>query len=276
MIIYRMAPVAGIGLRNRAAVDTIHRAFTRPFSVTEASQELKLSNARTRKLLAHLATGGWLSRIRRDLYSPVPLGATSPADWRADSWVVAATTFAPGYIGGWTACEYWHFTDQLFRDIVVVTSRRIRSRAVHIQGTRFRLKVISAKKKFGTKTVWRGPTKVEVSDPSRTIVDILNDPTIGGGIRHVAEVLVAYFESEHRDENILLDYIERLGNRTVYKRLGYLAETLGISTPRTIQICREKISAGLSALDPSVRAPGRITKRWNLRVNVVIKPETKS
>ena len=272
-----MASVAGIGLRNRGALDKIHRAFSRPFSVTEASQELKLSNARARRLLAHLASGGWLSRIRRDLYSPVPLGATSPSEWRADPWVVAAKTFAPGYIGGWTASEYWHFTDQLFRDIVVITCRSVRSRAVLIQGTRFRLKVIAPKRKFGTTPIWRGENKVEVSNPSRTIVDILNDPTIGGGIRHVAEVLVAYFESEHRDEDTLLDYVERFGNRTVYKRLGYLAETLGISSPRTIQICQEKISAGLSALDPSVRAAGKITKRWNLRINVLVKPsDTKS
>jgi predicted transcriptional regulator of viral defense system len=267
-----MSSIAGIGLRNRAAVDKIHRAFSRPFSVTEAARELRLNKTRTRKLLAHLASGGWLSRIRRDSYSPVPLGATSPAEWRADPWVVAATTFAPAYVAGWTACEYWHFTDQLFRDIVVVTCRRIRSRAVQIQGTLFRLKVIPPKKKFGTKTVWRGPSKVEISDPARTVVDILNDPTIGGGIRHVAEVLVAYFESEHRDDDTLLNYVERLGNRTVYKRLGYLIETLGISAPHTIQICRERISAGLTILDPSVRALGKITKRWNLRVNVTIKP----
>ncbi len=267
-----MVSGAGIGLRNRAALDKIHRTFSRPFSVTEASHELKLSNARTRKLLSHLATGGWLSRVRRDLYSPVPLGATSPGEWRADPWVVATATFTPGYIGGWTASEYWHFTDQLFRDIVVVTCRRVRSRAAAIQGTRFHLKVISLKNKFGTSPVWRGPNKVEVSDPSRTIVDILNDPTIGGGIRHVAEILIAYFESEHRNEEILLDYVQRFGNRTIYKRLGYLAETLGISAPRTIQICREKISAGLSALDPSIRAPGKITKRWNLRVNVLVRP----
>lgn len=272
-----MTSVAGIGLRNRGALDKIHRAFSRPFSVNEASQELNLNNTRARKLLSHLAAGGWLSRIRRDLYSPVPLGATSPSEWRADPWVVAAKTFAPGYIGGWTASEHWHFTDQLFRDIVVITCHSVRSRSVAIQGTRFRLKVIALKKKFGTMPVWRDANKVEVSDPSRTIVDILNDPTIGGGIRHIAEVLVAYFESEHRAEDTLVDYIERFGNRTVYKRLGYLAETLGISAPRTIQICREKISAGLSPLDPSVRAPGKITKRWNLRVNVLVKPsDTKS
>ncbi len=264
--------VAGIGHRNRSYVDKIHRAFAKPFSVSDAARELHLDRTRARKLLAHLASRGWLSRVRRDSYSPVPLGASSPSEWRADSWVVAAMTFEPAYIGGWTALEYWHLTDQLFRDIVIITCRRIRARAVQIQGTRFRLKVISPKKKFGTKAVWRGPIRVEISDPSRTIVDILDDPRIGGGIRHVAEVLVAYFESEHRDEEILLNYVERLGNRAVYKRLGYLAETLGISIPRTIQLCREKLSAGLSVLDPSVRAPSRITKRWNLRVNVVIKP----
>jgi predicted transcriptional regulator of viral defense system len=263
---------AGIGIRNRAAVDKIHRAFSKPFSVTEASQELNLNSARTRKLLSHLAAGGWLSRVRRDLYSPVPLGATSPGEWRADPWVVAAATFSPVYIGGWTACEYWHFTDQLFRDIVAITCRRVRSRVIAIQGTRFRLKTIPLKNKFGTSPVWRGQNKVEVSDPSRTIVDILNDPTIGGGIRHIAEVLIAYFESEHRSEEILLDYVKRFGNRTIYKRLGYLTETLRISAPRTIHTCREKISAGLSMLDPSIHTPGKITKRWNLRVNVLVKP----
>jgi predicted transcriptional regulator of viral defense system len=262
----------GIGERNRSVIDRIHRAFTKPFSVSEAARELRLDKVRTRKLLAHLASRGWLSRVRRDAYSPVPLGATAPSDWRADSWVIAATMFEPSYIGGWTACEYWNFTDQLFRDIVVVTARRVRVRTPKIQGTRFWLKVIRADKKFGTMTVWRGQTKVEVSDPSRTIVDILNDPKIGGGIRHVGEVLVAYFESEHRNEDILLNYIDRLGNRTVYKRLGYLAEALGISVPRTIEVCRDRMSAGLSLLDPSVRAPGRITKRWNLRINVAIKP----
>jgi len=35
--------------------------------------------------------------------------------------------------------------------------------------------------------------KVDVSDVHRTIVDMLDDPSSGGGIRHVAECLSAYF-----------------------------------------------------------------------------------
>jgi len=262
---------AGINRRNRAYIDKIHRIFAKPFSVSDAARELAIDRTRARKLLAHLASKGWLSRVRRDSYSPVPLGASTPSEWRADPWVVAAMTFEPAYVGGWTASEHWHFTDQLFRDVVIFTCRNIRARTARIQGTQFKLKVISPKKRFGTKPIWRGSNKVDISDPSRTIIDILADPKVGGGIRHVAEILVAYFESEHRDENLILAYTERLGNRTVYKRLGYLAETLGVSIPHTIQVCRERMSAGLSLLDPSVRAPSRITKRWNLRINVSVK-----
>jgi predicted transcriptional regulator of viral defense system len=263
---------AGIEQRNRRLLDQLHRSFSRPFSVAEAAHELSLDRTNARRLLANLADRGWLSRIRRDSYAAVPLGATSPSEWREDPWVVGATVFTPCYLGGWTACEHWEFTDQLFRDIIVVTQRHMRERLIEIQDTRFHLKVIPPEKRFGTRPVWRGQNKVEVSDPSRTIVDILDDPKIGGGIRHVADVLVAYFDSEHSDEKTLITYIARFGNRTIYKRLGYLIETLGISAPHVIELCREYLSAGLSLLDPSVRAPSRITKRWNLRVNVSIKP----
>ena len=106
-----------------------------------------------------------------------------------------------------------------------------------------------------------------MSDPSRTVVDMLDDPSFGGGIRHVAHALSEYFDS-HVDEEVLLSYVERRGNRSVYKRLGYLIEAQNIPSPELIHACRSRMSTGLVDLDPAVPATGRITKRWNLRVNV--------
>ncbi|HQO36906.1 MAG TPA: hypothetical protein PLG59_19745, partial [bacterium] len=85
---------------------------------------------------------------------------------------------------------------------------------------------------------------------------------------HVADVLETYFAGEHRNDHLLLDYVERNGNRTVYKRLGYLMEILGIEIPDIVERCRSSLSTGLTFLDPTVRRAGRISKRWNLRVNV--------
>ena len=112
-----------------------------------------------------------------------------------------------------------------------------------------------------------------ISDPSRTLIDTLDVPELGGGIRHVAEVLDSYFGSEYLDESLLLEYAERLGNRTVFKRLGYLLEALEIEAPELVQACRKKISSGISLLDPNLPKRGHTRRRWNLQLNTTILPE---
>ena len=226
-------------------------------------------------LLAYLASRSWLSRVRRGLYTAVPLGASSPGDWHEDPWVVAVKTFAPCYIGGWSACEHWELTEQMFRDVVVFTAQSTRSAEKQVQGTTFRLRHRPESLHFGTRAVWRNRTRVAVSDPSRTIADILDSPELGGGIRHVADIIVEYFSGEHTKVRDLVEYLDRLGNRTAFKRLGYILESIGMVSD-IVPLCRERISKGLSALDPTVAQPGRISKRWNLRINVRLNTESPS
>lgn len=257
----------GISGSNRRRLETLHRRAEGPFGIAEAASVLGISIERARRLLRYLAQQGWLARVRRGLYVAVPLEARTSGEWQEDPWVVAERTFNPGYIGGWSACEHWGLTDQLFRDIVVFTARRVRRRRVELQGTPIRVKVISEGKLFGTRRVWRNQVPVQVSDASRTIVDILDEPAVGGGIRHVAEAVREYFGGDHRDDGQLVEYAVQLGNRTVFKRLGYLLEALGIEAPELVQVCQRRLSSGVSSLDPSIPAKGRISSRWNLRVN---------
>ena len=64
-------------------------------------------------------------RVCRGLYAPIPLDAIDPSAWREDPWVIASKLFGPDYyIGGWTACEHWDLTEQIFRETVVVTTKR--------------------------------------------------------------------------------------------------------------------------------------------------------
>jgi predicted transcriptional regulator of viral defense system len=224
------------------------------------------------RLVGYLASKGWLSRVRRGLFALVPLEADRPAEWRADPWLVAAHVFAPCYIGGWSACEHWSLTEQLFRSVVVITARPQRSTHATIQGTDYRVAVRKREALFGSRPVWRGRERADVSDPSRTVIDVLDEPELGGGIRHVADVLSVYMDSEHRDEQLLVSYGDRLGNRTVFKRLGYLLEALELDAPDLIAACLKRLSAGISKLDPTIADRGRITTRWGLRVNATFEP----
>ena len=258
---------AGVTGRRRKQLLLLHRAFDAPFDALQAAAALDLDVERTRRLLAALADSGWLARVRRGWYIGVPLDASDPGSWREDPWVVAATLFSPGYIGGWSAVEHWGLTDQIFSVVYVVAGRKVAPTRQTVQGIDFLIRTVPERTLFGTRRVWRRRVPVNVSDPNRTVIDILDVPAAAGGVLHASEVLRAYFESEHLNRVKLLEYGDRLGRGTVFKRLGYLAEQMDIADGEFLEACHSRITKGLSQLDPGGSPKGRVVSKWNLRVN---------
>ena len=225
------------------------------------------------RLLSYLASRDWLIRLKRGLYSLVPLSAEHPKMWIEHPWLVAVRIYGPDcYLGGWSACEHWELTDQTFRDTMVVTSQRIRRRKEVITGFPILARQRKPEALFGITQSWCMNVKMPFSDPSRTLVDVMADPTMGGGMRHVGDMLETYFYSEHLDEDLLCDYIEQFGNRTIFKRLGYLSEIYNVGSDDLARRCREGMSSGVGLLDPTSPARGPILRKWNLRVNSSVAP----
>ena len=258
----------GVSGRRREQLMMLHRAFSGPFDAAQAATVLDTGLDRTRHLLAALAANGWLARVRKGWYICVPLEASEPKEWREDPWVVAAALFSPGYIGGWSALEHWGLTDQIFSVIYVIAGRKVRPARQTIQGTDFLIRTAPERTLFGTRRVWRQRAPVNVSDPHRTIIDILDVPAAAGGALHASEALQTYFESEHADQAKLLQYGDQLGRGTVFKRLGYLAERASLAKPDSVEACEGRITKGPSQLDPSGPSNGPLISRWNLRVNI--------
>lgn len=261
----------GITADNRRLLQLLHRDARGLFTVQDAAEVWQMPPERAGRLLRSLAAGGWLTRARRGLYIPVPLEAARSGDWHEDPWLIAAKLFPGGYIGGWSACEHWELTDQLFREVLVYSPRRAASRTVAVDGTAIQVKLVSERKLFGLRSIWRSTTKVTVSDPTRTLIDILDEPSSGGGIRHVVDVIDEYFRSPHRDDSLLVTYGERFRNRAVFKRLGYIVEVLGVDAPDLLLACAGRVSRGISLLGPSTGPRGPIVTRWNLRINAGIR-----
>jgi len=261
---------SGISEKNRKLIDSLNRNQKGPFSSREAAKSLGLPPKDVGTILTYFATKGWLSRIRRGLYITVPLGTINPKEYKENPLIVANRVFAPCYIGGWSAAEHWEFTDQIFNSVVVFTLRRYRHKILQIQGIDYILKFIN-KKYFGqTKQIWISNAKIQMSDPIRTIIDILDDPSIGGGIRNVADIVQEYFKSQHRNDEEIIKYINLRNNKTIYKRLGYLIETCDIDAAKLKDDCVKNISTGFSLLDNAVEPSGSFNSKWNLRINVAI------
>ncbi|MDE0667869.1 MAG: hypothetical protein OXI48_02415 [bacterium] len=263
-----MIDVSGISRENRRVVEDLHRAFSEPFTAAEAAERLDLDPARARRLTRYLADRGWLDRVRRGVYLPVPLDSHQPGRAHMDPWEVGSSVFEPAYIAGWSAAEHWDLTEQIFRSVLMATARRPRDRNPTIGGTRFVLHTVPTSKHVGLVPVWRGGSRVHVTDPARTIVDVLADPSWGGGIRLVSEMLDEYLHRDDRDDNKLVEYGDLVGNGAMFKRLGYLLERTDPPADALVHACRDRRSSGINDLDPSVNAGGPILSAWGIRRNV--------
>jgi len=231
-------------------------------TVDDAAGALGLDRTAAAKLLARWQQQGWLARVRRGLYVAVPLSASPSDQVLEDSWSLVPELFDPAYIGGVSAAQHWGLTEQLFRSVFVYTARPVRQTNLTIHGTAFVVRHISEDRLFGTTPLWRGRIKIQLSDIHRTIVDVLDAPVAGGGIRHVSECLKAYFARRDADPSKLIDYADRLGNGAVFKRLGFLAELSG-GPPIVVNACAARLTQGVVKLDPAVASP-RLLRRWRL------------
>src|SRR5437773_178131 len=266
-----MAKISGIGARGRAELGAVLRSGRRFVRPADLVTELGVDSQAATKKLSRWADEGWLRRARRGLYIPVPLDVRNPQTWAEDPLLIAEAVWSPCYFTGWTAANHWALTEQTFRTTVLKTSGRVRRSSVQLLDHEYLVAHIQSKAMtWGLKTEWRDEIRLRFADPARTVIDILDDPPLGGGIRHGAEILTAFLRDH--DANDLIGYGDRLGNRAVFKRLGYLVEVLRPEESHLISACRERVSAGISVLDPGGPASDRRATKWGLLVNTRVRP----
>ena len=249
---------------SRARLAAVLRAAKQVVSIDDAEKALGVDRETASKLLSRWRGQGWLRRVGPGLYVSVPLDLAESEQVIEDPWVLVPSLFGDCYVGGWTAAHHWDLTEQLFNDIVVLSTQRVGNKLVTPQGVTFLLHHIAPRRLFGLKTLWRGSERVGISDPARTMIDMLALPILGGGIDHVADCLVAHRASSSYDEDLLIRYADQYGNGTIFKRLGFLAETR-LHDSELVDDCKVRLTQGYAQLDPALAAT-RLHTSWRLWV----------
>jgi predicted transcriptional regulator of viral defense system len=248
----------------RAQLQQVLAASRDVIHISDVAKALSVSRVEAAKRLARWREQGWLNRVGSGAYVPASIDTLGSERVLDDGWVLVPALFAPAYIAGRTAAEHWDLTEQIFKDLVVITGQAIRERHQKRQGFEFTLKHLKPEKIFGTKPVWRHSTKVSVSDVHRTIIDMLDDPALGGGIQQVSDCLNAYLKRSDRSDQRLIEYGDQLGNGAVFKRLGFLVEGHEDGAA-LVELCRARLTAGNAKLDPALDCK-RLVSRWRLLI----------
>lgn len=243
---------------------TLERGGRRVFDLEEAKKILNCSDEVLRKILHRLTLKGRIQRIKRGYYILVPARAGYQTSWTEHVFSFLNGILDEYYVGYWTALNYWQMTEQIPRTIFIATRKRRRdftyNNIVPIHFVK-----VSSHKFFGWTKEKMGDVEFRISDREKTIVDSLDLLQYAGGISEVAKGIRTNLDWEKMGI-----YTERLRNKSVPKRLGYLIELLELKIEEKIlEQLRYSISSGYSWLDPT--APKRILKtdsKWRLKINV--------
>ena len=261
-----MNELTGIGKSYRKKLS---RVLEKNYSVITAklvSETLKVPIQESGRLLSRWNKSGWIKRIKRGSYIPVPLESTTSKVIVDEPFLVGDSLYAPGYLAGFSAVKHWDLTEQIIESVTYFTLKKVKNRNPIHGGIKFKLKTISKHKLFGLKTLWIGSKKVRISDPSKTMIDLLDDPKIVGGITIITDFFSEYIDSEHYDFDLLIQYAHQMNNKTIFKRLGLIYESMFKANEEVLSILLKNISSGFSEFDPTVSSKYNIVK-WRLKTS---------
>src|SRR6185312_8488178 len=125
--------------KGRAQLSQVLAASGDVIHIADVEKTLSVSRVEAAKRLSRWREQGWLSRVGSGAYVAASIDMLGAERILDDGWILVPALFAPAYVGGRTAAEHWDLTEQIFKDIVVLTGQAIREKSQTRQGFDFTL-----------------------------------------------------------------------------------------------------------------------------------------
>jgi len=237
------------------------------FTIEDAS---RLVGSSAKKIVHRLAIKKWVLPLKRGLYAMVPLevGVKGSDAFVVHNFVVASMLVEPYYIGYWSALNHHGLTDQIPRTSFIATTKT--KHPLQVLDAEYYFVKLTDRKFFGWQQVEIEDHIVRISDPEKTVADCLDHPEHCGGIDQIARAV--YFSHEEINLKRVVEYAQRMGNRTIIKRLGYMLEETGLLSNYEKLFEGYKPSTGFPRLDPLSPKTGKHNSKWNLLINYRLDP----
>ena len=232
------------------------------------------ANPWTRKaLLAHHRSQGHILRVRRGLYAVVPPGMT-PEDSPVDPFLLAAKAASDAVLAYHTALEFHGRAYSLTNRILYLTSQTVRPwafRLYRLKGVAIPKRLLDARRQdYGIVSRERAGMPVAVTSLERTLVDVLDRPSLGGGWEEIWRSLESV---EFFDLRQVVEYALMLGNATTVAKVGFYLEqhreTLMVEDAHLAPL-RKLIPREPHYMAREERGSGRLLDAWNLVVPVAV------
>jgi predicted transcriptional regulator of viral defense system len=195
---------------------------------------------------------GYLKKIKRGLYTVYN-----------DNLLIGSFIYKPSYIGLRTVISFHQLTTQLYHDVDVIVPFQPYKKEIE----QFRINFFKINRKlfFGFKEYKYKEFKVTISDPEKTILDVLYFNILS--IEEVYDCL-----NNGLNYKKLVEYLKKFNNTSMIQRLGFLLEKKYENEKEKIfKLISNKIYDLLKnkkfvyiKLDNNLPKEGKISKKWKI------------
>ncbi|MCB2209438.1 type IV toxin-antitoxin system AbiEi family antitoxin domain-containing protein [bacterium] len=249
------------------------------FTVEDAynvAEQLSLTPAQMSKTLSKMSKSNWLARLKRGTY----LVQSSLLSEEIHPFAIAQALVSPIAISHWSALSYHGFTTQIppmvqaSTPAKVVTPEMRSGKAYRPRGTAawrvLNIEIeyihVSEARFWGFTYEWVSSWhRVPITDPERTILDLIARSDLFGGILMAIETINANLEKI--DLPKLVNYALRYNVGSYIKRLGWILEINNVQAD-ILRPLQDYPTQNYYLLNPQGRKQGAPISRWNLYNNL--------
>lgn len=227
------------------------------------------TRSHARKLAHNLVRKAWLQRVGRGRYIVNPPASGPDPIPDMNPYSVGSHVVQPYYFAYGTAANLHGLLTQAPRVYHIATPTAAER---SISGPAdFNLVIVAPRKFFGWKEAEKYGANFNVSDPEKTLLDCLDRQDLANDISGVVQIV--HKAKPSLDYGKLGDYVERMSNKSLGQRLGYLLEHVRPEHPAPEEFLsplRGFASRTFVRLGSVARhgSKGRYDSSWRVVVNV--------
>ncbi len=260
-------------------LETAVREFGPIFTLDQlkpVARAQQLSDTHLRFLISSLASADWIEIIKRGTY----VIKSSLYSGDIPAFAIAAALIQPMAISHWSACSQHGFTTQTPTMIQASTPKKVitpemrtgkahspRGRATwQAYGLEFEFIHVRQEVFWGFEKNWVNAwQQVNITDPERTVLDLIARPDIFGGMSAAIEIMENSLGQIK--VNRLVEYALKFDTGSIIKRLGWVLEKLG-APDETLQPLRNYPVKRYYPLDPNLDLGVHRNIHWQIFENL--------
>lgn len=214
------------------------------FTIQDIERITYCSHKYAKVIASRLKKRNYIKQVKKNVYT-----------MNDDIFTIATNIIHPSYLSFWSASYFLGYTEQIVNTIQIATTVKLKP----IKFDNYTIRFIPIKNFFGYKKIKTQNGDLFCVENEKLLIDCITKSKECGNFDEITKI---FENTENVSEKKIVEYLKRINNQTVIKRVGFLLKKI-----RKIDILKKfSLDKNYPILNPFTKKWKSIDKNWRLKI----------